>query len=223
MNEIREDAARASGEVLHGRVRPQDQRRRAEMAITQAMIDSQQCERGFKAQQARAALREAEQTRSIYGAEPRRSLSERQAQADLKRHRATQAFTKATQRQHLATLAAPVLGTVQQLAMHTEGGVVTEAQALMVIVPDSASVSAEVTLENKDIGFVSPGQGVTIKLETFTFTRYGTVNATVEKVTQDAVNDEKRGAIFPATLKLNQTHGNLSKPRHSILSPPLPS
>ncbi len=95
-------------------------------------------------------------------------------------------------------------GTVQQLAMHTEGGVVTEAQALMVTVPDSASssVSAEVTLENKDIGFVSPGQDVAIKLETFTFTRYGTV----EKVTQDAVNDEKRGAIFPATLKLNQTH-----------------
>lgn len=156
-------------------------------------------------QEAQAALREAEHTRSAYLAETRRALSERQAQADLKRQQTNQEFTKATQREHLATLTAPVAGTVQQLAMHTEGGVVTEAQALMVIVPDSASVSAEVTLENKDIGFVSPGQDVAIKLETFTFTRYGTVSATVEKVTQDAVNDEKRGAIFPATLKLNQT------------------
>lgn len=94
---------------------------------------------------------------------------------------------------------------MQQLATHTEGGVVTEAQPLMVIVPDSASVSAEVTLENKDIGFVAPGQEAAIKLETFPFTRYGTVKATVEKVTQDAVTDEKRGAIFPATLKLAQT------------------
>ena len=75
----------------------------------------------------------------------------------------------------------------------------------MVIVPDAASVSAEVQLENKDIGFVAPGQDVAIKLETFPFTRYGTVKATVDKVTQDAVNDEKRGAIFPALLKLNQT------------------
>ena len=157
-------------------------------------------------QEAQAALREAEQTRSAYLAETRRSLSERQAQADLKRHQTGQELTKATQREHLATLTAPVSGTVQQLALHTEGGVVTEAQALMVIVPDAASVSAEVQLENKDIGFVAPGQDVAIKLETFPFTRYGTVKATVDKVTQDAVNDEKRGAVFPATLKLQQTH-----------------
>lgn len=156
-------------------------------------------------QEAQAALREAEQTRSAYLAEIRRSLSERQAQADLKRHQTGQELTKATQREQLATLTAPVSGTVQQLALHTEGGVVTEAQALMVIVPDAASVSAEVTLENKDIGFVAPGQEVAIKLETFPFTRYGTVKASVDKVTQDAVNDEKRGAIFPATLKLDQT------------------
>ena len=157
-------------------------------------------------QEAQAALREAEQTRGAYLAETRRSLSERQAQADLKRHQTGQELTKATQREQLATLTAPVAGTVQQLALHTEGGVVTEAQALMVIVPDAASVSAEVQLENKDIGFVAPGQDVAIKLETFPFTRYGTVKASVDKVTQDAVNDEKRGAIFPAMLKLNQTH-----------------
>ena len=156
-------------------------------------------------QEAQAALTEAEQTRAAYLAETRRTLSERQAQADLKRHQTGQELTKATQREHLATLTAPVAGTVQQLALHTEGGVVTEAQALMVIVPDNAQVSAEVTLENKDIGFVAPGQDVAIKLETFPFTRYGTVNATVQKVTQDAVNDEKRGAIFPATLKLDKT------------------
>lgn len=156
-------------------------------------------------QEAQAALTEAEQTRNAYLAETRRTLNERQAQADLKRHQSSQEFAKARQREHLATLTAPVAGTVQQLALHTEGGVVTEAQALMVIVPDAASVSAEVTLENKDIGFVAPGQDVAIKLETFPFTRYGTVSASVDKVTQDAVNDEKRGAIFPAMLKLNQT------------------
>lgn len=96
-------------------------------------------------------------------------------------------------------------GTVQQLVTHTEGGVVTEAQPLMVIVPHDAQVTAEVTLENKDIGFVSPTQEARIKLETFPYTRYGTVDATVKTVTADAVNDEKRGAIFPVTLNLNAT------------------
>ena len=84
----------------------------------------------------------------------------------------------------------------------TPGGVVTEAQPLMVIVPEEAEVTAEVMLENKDIGFVQAGQAATIKLETFLYTRYGTVPATVQWVTPDAVNDEKRGAIFPARLVL---------------------
>lgn len=179
-----------------------NQDRRRERIELERDLDTQQA----RLQEAQAALREAQQTRSAYLAETQRALSERQAQADLKRHQTGQELTKAAQREHLATLTAPVSGTVQQLALHTEGGVVTEAQALMVIVPDAASVSAEVQLENKDIGFVAPGQDVAIKLETFPFTRYGTVKASVDKVTQDAVNDEKRGAVFPATLKLQQTH-----------------
>jgi hemolysin D len=93
---------------------------------------------------------------------------------------------------------------VQQVAVHTEGGVVTPAQVLMVIVPKDAQVTAEVVVDNKDIGFVSAGQAATVKLETFPFTRYGTVPATVKSVVADAVNDEKKGAIFPAVLSLNQ-------------------
>jgi hemolysin D len=105
--------------------------------------------------EAQAALIESENGRSAYLAEVKRSLSERQAQADLKRQQATQEHAKANQREKLTTLVAPVAGVVQQLAVNTAGGVVTEAQALMVIVPANAEVTAEVTLENKDVGFVT--------------------------------------------------------------------
>jgi hemolysin D len=152
--------------------------------------------------QTQATLRESENSRAAYLAEVRRTLYEREAQADLKRQQATQEQAKATQRENLTTLKAPVAGVVQQLAIHTTGGVVTEAQALMIIVPEGAQVTAEVTLENKDIGFVNVGNGAEIKLETFPYTRYGTVSAKVDRVTADAVNDEKRGAIFPVTLAL---------------------
>ena len=155
--------------------------------------------------EANATLRESENTRAAYIAETKHSLRTREAAAELKRQQGTQDLAKAGQRERLTTLKAPVAGTVQQLATHTEGGVVTEAQPLMVIVPDGAQVTAEVTLENKDIGFVSPTQDAAIKLETFPYTRYGTVNATVKTVTADAVNDEKRGAIFPVTLSLSST------------------
>jgi hemolysin D len=72
----------------------------------------------------------------------------------------------------------------------------------MVVVPDEASITAELALDNKDVGFVRKGQPAEIKLETFTYTRYGTVPATVKSVSADAVNDEKKGAVFPVTLEL---------------------
>jgi hemolysin D len=165
-------------------------------------------ERDLAAQRARlneanAALKETEQARAAYLAETRRALSDREAQASLKRQQLTQERSKAEQRSRLTQLTAPVAGTVQQVAVHTEGGVVTPAQVLMVIVPKDAQVTAEVVIDNKDIGFVTAGQAAAIKLETFPFTRYGTVDATVKSVTADAVNDDKRGAIFPAVVTMN--------------------
>ena len=154
--------------------------------------------------EAQAALAESRGSAASYRAETLRTLREREAQADLKLKQLAEEGTKAAKRDQLTKLTAPVDGTVQQLAVHTAGGVVTEAQVLLVLVPDEAEVTAEVVLENKDIGFVRAGQEAEIKLETFPYTRYGTVPATVKSVTADAVNDEKRGAIFPVTLVLGK-------------------
>lgn len=158
-------------------------------------------------QEARAAVNESEHGRQSFLAETQRSWRERLAQAELKTLELGEESVKAQKRQSLTRLTAPVSGTVQQLAVHTSGGVVTPAQVLLVLVPDDAEVTAEVVLENKDVGFVRQGQAAEIKLETFPYTRYGTVGAELRHVSADAVNDEKRGAIFPATLVLQ---------RHSI-------
>ncbi|MFX1679002.1 HlyD family type I secretion periplasmic adaptor subunit [Mitsuaria sp. CC2] len=151
-----------------------------------------------------AALAESRGSTASFRAETLRTLRDREAQADLKLKQLAEEGAKANKRNQLTRLTAPVDGTVQQLAVHTAGGVVTEAQVLLVLVPDEAEVTAEVVLENKDIGFVRAGQEAEIKLETFPYTRYGTVAATVKSVSADAVNDEKRGAIFPVTLVLGK-------------------
>jgi len=155
--------------------------------------------------EAQATLKETENARVAYVAETQRLLNERQAQAHSKREQLTQERSKTEQRTRLTQLTAPVTGTVQQMAIHTEGGVVTPAQVLMVVVPKDAQVTAEVVVDNKDIGFVNAGQSVQVKLETFPYTRYGTIEAKVDSVAADAVNDEKRGAIFPATLTLSRS------------------
>lgn len=168
--------------------------------------------------EAEAALRESQAARAAFVAETVRTLHDRKAQAEHRAAQAEQERNKAAQRERLSMLTAPVSGTVQQLAAHTPGGVVTEAQTLMVIVPDEPDVTAEVALENRDMGFVRAGQDAAIKLETFPFTRYGSVNATVQRVSADAVTDEKRGAFFPATLVLHASRIDVDG--HSVrLSP----
>ncbi len=112
---------------------------------------------------------------------------------------------KNRQREAILNLTAPVTGVVQQLVIHTVGGVVTEAQPLMAIVPSDETIEVEAMVENKDIGFIEPGQVAVIKLETFPYTRYGYVEGIVENVSYDAVQDEQRGLIFPARIRLNKT------------------
>lgn len=109
---------------------------------------------------------------------------------------------KAGQRDKLMQLRAPVDGTVQQLAVHTVGGVVTPAQALLAVVPSADTLEVEATVLNKDIGFVRAGQRATVKVESFPYTRYGYLEGEVQSVSHDAAQDERLGLIFPARVKL---------------------
>lgn len=96
-------------------------------------------------------------------------------------------LAKAKQRRRLQFLTAPVDGVVQQLSVHTVGGVVTPAQQLAVIVPSGANLEVEAMIQNKDIGFVHPGQEAQIKVNTFDFTRYGVIHGQVINVSGDAI------------------------------------
>jgi hemolysin D len=116
-----------------------------------------------------------------------------------------QELLKAQQRGRMTRITSPVDGTVQQLAVHTVGGVVTAAQPLMVIVPRDNSVEIEAFIENKDIGFVRPGQVAEIKVETFQYTKYGTLPAELITVSVDAINDEKRGLIYSSRVKMKKS------------------
>jgi hemolysin D len=155
--------------------------------------------------EARTALAETRQAQAAWAAETIRSLHHRHATASTQLAQLLAEGRKADHKAQLTLLSAPVDGVVQQLATHTVGGVVTVAQPLMVIVPQGSEVTAEVAVANLDIGFVNAGQAAEIKLETFPYTRYGTVAAQVIHVSADAVADDKRGtSYFPATLQLGQ-------------------
>lgn len=120
-----------------------------------------------------------------------------------------QDLLKADSRGKLMQLTSPVDGTVQQLVVHTVGGVVTPAQPVMVIVPRDNPLEVEAFLENKDIGFVKPNQDAEVKIETFQYAKYGTLHAKVMSVSHDAINDEKRGLIYPMRVKMDKANINV--------------
>lgn len=138
-----------------------------------------------------------------------REQARRQALADLAKAESEAILrradvTKAARRQTLQRLVASDDGTVQQLAIHTVGGVVEPARTLMVIVPDHGGIEIEVRVLNKDIGFVREGQRAAVKLDAFPFTRYGTVAATVISLSRDAVPDARAGASYIARIRLER-------------------
>ncbi|PHZ84026.1 HlyD family type I secretion periplasmic adaptor subunit [Paremcibacter congregatus] len=114
----------------------------------------------------------------------------------------TAELTKTTKRQELQVLRAPVDGIVQQLGVHTIGGVVQAGDALMVLVPNDRTLMVEANILNKDIGFVTAGQQVEVKLEAFPFTKYGVIHGEVIHLAQNAVADENLGLIYPARISL---------------------
>jgi hemolysin D len=130
------------------------------------------------------------------------ALTEAGKQADASQQDAV----RAGEHSKLLRLTAPVNGTVQQLVVHTIGGVVPAAQALMLIVPQGRSVEVEAFIENKDVGFVQEGQLANVKVDAFDYTKYGTMPAHITHVSRDAIQDEKKGLIYSVIFTLDKSN-----------------
>ncbi|EKT58418.1 HlyD family type I secretion periplasmic adaptor subunit [Providencia sneebia] len=125
-------------------------------------------------------------------------------QAKFKQASLEQELLKNQEREQLKIIRSPVDGTVQQLATHTLGAVLQPAQQLMAIVPNNDVQLAEVKILNKDIGFIREGQSVTVKVDAFPYTRYGTIDGEVLSISRDSIQDEQLGLVFLGQISLKE-------------------
>jgi hemolysin D len=158
-----------------------------------------------KLQQDRAAFAEAEKHYRAMVSEFQQTKQAELSALETKAASLLQEVTKAGQKAGLQRLIAPIDGVVQQLAVHTVGGVVTPAQQLLIIVPQDHPVEVEAQVENKDVGFVKEGQPVEIKVETFQFTLYGTIPGRVLTISDDAAPIEKVGLVYPTRISMDRS------------------
>ncbi|SIO52075.1 hemolysin D [Bradyrhizobium erythrophlei] len=140
-----------------------------------------------------AAEAKVEETRAEFHRQNLNDLAE----ATRKANGLAQDVAKSDQRTKLQALTAPIDGTVQQLAVHSVGGVVTPAQTLLSIVPADSKLEIEAMVDNQDIGFVHAGQYAEIKVDTFNFTRYGLLHGKVVTLSQDAIPRDGAGKSDP--------------------------
>jgi len=157
--------------------------------VLQQLTESQQERLVQKShlKEAKAAVAAIIETRGQTNAEYRRTLFGELAEAERKAAGFAADLSKAEQRTKLQQLTAPVSGIVQQLSVHTVGGVVTPAQSLAVIVPSDSQLEIEAMVNNRDVGFVHAGDEVEIKVDTFDFTRYGLLHGQVLSISSDAI------------------------------------
>ena len=136
-----------------------------------------------------AEIAEAEQNLANVDAAYRKDIMTALVEAKKEYYSVTESIKKADEDARMATIVAPSSGRVYNLAVHTVGGIVTDAQPLMQIVPEDVTLEFEVYADNKDIGFIKQGMEAEVKVETFNFQKFGMIKADVEEISADAANE----------------------------------
>jgi len=153
--------------------------------------------------QSQSALTQAQNQSQTQNAETNSAFSNQIITAEKRIIELENNLVKAKQILAQTTVTAPVDGTVLSLTVKTIGGVVNAGQQLAQIVPEKVPLYVDAALDNQDIGFVKPGQRVVVKVATYPFQRYGYLEGTVENISPDAIQDDKKGLIYKAKIKLN--------------------
>ena len=153
--------------------------------------------------QSQSALTQAQNQSQTQTAETNSAFSNQIIAAEKRIIELENNLVKAKQMLAQTTIAAPVDGAVLSLTVKTIGGVVNAGQQLAQIVPEKVPLYVDAALDNQDIGFVKPGQRVVVKVATYPFQRYGYLEGTVENISPDAIQDDKKGLIYKAKIKLN--------------------
>jgi hemolysin D len=161
-------------------------------------------------------IRERDRAYGNFIAENGQKLAEAQKQADDWREKLATAFRKSAR----MNLTSPIDGVVYGLSVTTVGQVVAGGDQLMRVVPGGQALDIEAYLANQDIGFVNTGQKAVVKIESFPFTRYGVLEATVAQVSGDAIPEPEAllGQVDASRAPVEKTFAG-AQPTQNLVFP----
>jgi HlyD family secretion protein len=107
-----------------------------------------------------------------------------------------------------ATITAPMSGTTTGIVVRAAGEVVTAGEELMKILPSQSDMIVEANVSDADIGFMSPGQKVKLKLDAFPYQDFGVIDGTVTEIEQYPEADRTKGYVYLVRIRPNQMYIN---------------
>ena len=148
--------------------------------------------------------RKAQETELTFRNEARRELAEAMGKLNALNEGAVALADRVSK----AQVKSPVRGRVQRLLANTVGGVVQPGKDIVEIVPLDDSLVLEARVAPKDIAFIRPGQGATVKFTAYDFSIYGGLDADVENISPDTVVDERGNAFYLVRVRTKQAGFN---------------
>jgi len=173
-----------------------------------------------KVNETASQLAEAEQKSNEVDATYKKDVMSNLVDARKHAYEVEEAIRKADENNRMTEVKAPVSGRVYNLAIHTEGAIVTDAQALMMIVPDDVELEIEAWAENKDIGFIKEGQEAEVKIDSFNFQKFGVVKAAVTEISPNAdssLQDKEKDKKYRIVLKITDDSINIFGTKAALL------
>lgn len=106
-------------------------------------------------------------------------------------------------------ITAPVSGHINSINVNTIGAAVTSAQELVTIVPDNTPVEMVCYVKNMDIADVEIGMEAEIKLEAYSYNKYGTVKGKVKYISPSAFVSEQMGSVYLVKIEITDKHDDI--------------
>ena len=101
-----------------------------------------------------------------------------------------------------STIRSPITGIVNRVLVSTVNGVLKAGEPVVEIVPGDSKLVLEAKIKPADIGFILQGQRSLIKLSTFDYSIFGSLNGRVDVVGSDSVPNEKGETFYIVKIEM---------------------
>jgi HlyD family secretion protein len=168
-------------------------------SLQQAIVAQQESIR-----QAEQAYQAAQQTAAGLGSQRQ---SEILTQLNQRREELTNIegqIAQASKQQERETIRAPIDGRIYNVAVTVGEGTIEPGEELLSILPKGENLLLEVKVLNRDIGFIQEGMRAKVKIATFPFQEFGTIEGEVVQVSPNATIDQQLGLVFATRVRLSR-------------------